>query len=452
MLKKERDRASDKEREIDEHPDWEDNRATFVGPDVGQKRGTPMRLESRSAATKHTSSRLQAMRMVQEWYSFALASIVLGLCCLLPPSAPAQTFTVLHAFTGRPDGASPHAGLLLDKSGNLYGTTAVGGDIKSGWGTVFKVTSEGQETVLYSFASGTDGANPQAGLIMDASGNLYGTTSKGGSVPNFGTVFKVSAKGKENVLFRFNDTDGSGPVGSLVRDAKGNLYGTTQVGAKGYGTVFKLDSKGNETVLHSFARGADGAFPLAGLIMDAKGNLYGTTESGGTPEVGTVFEVDNTGEETILYSFKRAPDGYGPYGGLVMDAIGNFYGTAEDGGKDSAFGTVFKLTKSGVETVLHSFASNPDGANPWAGLIRDAKGNLYGTTSFGGIGKGTVFEVSSEGEETVLYTFTGGKDGGFPHGGLVMDGEGNLYGTTTEGGDLSCDDGIGCGTVFKLTP
>ncbi len=335
----------------------------------------------------------------------------------------------------------------MDKSGNLYGTTVGGG--KAGFGTVFEVNNNGQETVLYNFTEGTDGGNPSGGLITDAKGNLYGTASTGGS--RFGTVFKLNAKGKETVLHSFDDTDGSSPYAGLIMDAKGNLYGTTETGGKGYGVVFKMNKKGTETVLHTFARGADGAFPYAGLVMDAKGNLYGTTESGGTPEVGTVFKVDKAGTETVLYSFKRAPDGYGPYGGLVADAKGNLYGAAYDGGTH-AFGTVFKVTKTGKETVLYNFAGGSDGANPRSGLVMDAKGNLYGTTYVGGAGHGTVFKVTSKGKETVLYRFTGGTDGSLPFGDLVMDAQGNLYGTAIDAGDLSCGAGVGCGTVFKLTP
>src|SRR5271157_3231541 len=256
---------------------------------------------------------------------------------LAPGSAQAQTYTesVLHSFPGSPDGANPYAGLVRDAQGNLYGTTVNGG--AQAKGTVFKVDATGNETVLYSFTgAGGDGANPEAGLVPDAQGNLYGTTYAGGA-SNAGTVFKVDTTGNETVLYSFTGAggDGAGPTGLLVRDAQGNLYGTTVFGgASGKGTVFKADATGNETVLYSFTgAGGDGANPEAGLVPDAQGNLYGTTDAGGASNAGTVFKVDTTGNETVLYSFTGAGgDGAGPTGLLVRDAQGNLYGTTVFGG------------------------------------------------------------------------------------------------------------------------
>jgi len=260
--------------------------------------------------------------------------------------------------------------------------------------------------------------------------------------------------------------DGANPEAGLVRDAQGNLYGTTLTGGSGgpelcsgvggCGTVFKLDTTSKETVLYSFTGVPDGEEPDAGLVRDAQGNLYGTTYNGGASNLGTVFELDTTGKETVLHSFTgTGGDGSEPYGGLVLDAQGNLYGTTSFGGA-SGDGTVFELDTAGKETVLYSFTgTGGDGAYP-SGLVRDAQGNLYGTTYGGGAsGFGTVFKLDTAGKETVLYSFTGtGGDGAYPSGlvRLVRDAQGNLYGTTYEGGDLACDAPYGCGTVFKLTP
>ena len=366
----------------------------------------------------------------------------------------AQAFSVVHSFNGSPDGASPSAGLIRDSAGNLYGTTTFGG--VSGNGAVFKLNSAGNETVLYSFTGGSDGAIPEAGLVMDSSGNLYGTTAYGGASGN-GVVFRVDPAGNENVLYSFTGgSDGATPEAGLVMDSSGNLYGTTLFGGSAQsGTVFKLDPAGNETVLHSFTGGNDGAYPFAGLIRDSAGNLYGTTNEGGSSDCsggcGTVFKLDPSGNETVLHSFAYYSDGGYPYAGLVIDASGNLYGTAYEGGP-SGYGTVFRLDPSGNETVLHNFTYS-DGAYPVAGLVRDSSGNLYGTATSGGAGSpavGVVFELDRFGNETVLHTFTGGSDGADPYAGVVQDSSRNLYGTAEYGGSSSDCYG-GCGTAFKVT-
>ena len=364
-----------------------------------------------------------------------------------PSAAQAdKTFTVLYSFKGSgTDGAFPYAGLVRDTAGNLYGTTAFGGAF--GAGTVFKLDPAGVETVLFSFNGGSDGKYPSAGLVRDAAGNLYGTISDGGAFGR-GAVFKVDATGTKSVLYSFRGgaTDGQLPYAGLVGDATGNLYGTTfGGGALGRGTVFKLATTGVETVLYSFKGGADGKYPFAGLIRDASGNLYGTTFYGGASGQGTVFKLDTTGAETVLYAFKRGADGQGPYAGLVRDPTGNLYGTTFYGGA-SGQGTVFKLDTTGVETVLHSFTGPSDGAQPYAGLVRDAASNLYGTSQNGGFfGFGTVFRLDTTGKMTVLHHFAEGPDGQKPYAGLVRDAASNLYGTTSQGGAL------GLGTVFKLS-
>jgi uncharacterized repeat protein (TIGR03803 family) len=325
----------------------------------------------------------------------------------------------------------------------------------------------GNETVLYSFTGGADGDQPYASLIRDAKGNIYGTTFFGGGSAacngGCGVVFKLDTSGEETVLHAFTGTggDGANPYDGLVQDAQGDLYGTTVSGggssaySGGCGVVFGVNTAGKERVLYRFGEGADGAGPYAGLVMDAKGNLYGTTQYGGTFGAGTVFMLDKTRKETVLYSFSGGTDGRLPLlGYLVRDAYGNLYGTTQFGGTYGA-GTVFKLDNAHRETVLHSFSGGTDGSYPYAGLVRDAEGNLYGTTNQGGSsGYGTVFKLDRAGNETLLHTFTGtGGDGAYPFDDLVRSANGNLYGTTFSGGANAnvCFDN-GCGIVFMLTP
>jgi uncharacterized repeat protein (TIGR03803 family) len=244
-------------------------------------------------------------------------------------------------------------------------------------------------------------------------------------------------------------------------DAAGTVYGTTSGNTyRTYGTVFKLNpTTGKETVLFDFTGEADGGSPWADLILDAAGNLYGTTRLGGTYDNGVVFEMDTTGHETVLYSFTGGADGGVPLSRLVPYG-GDFYGTTAFGGdlscdSGSGCGVVFKLDTTGKETVLYTFTGGADGAAPQAGLIRDASGNFYGTTLYGGDPKcncGVVFKLSPTGKETVLYTFTGGTDGGFACGSVIRNAAGNLYGTANGGGDLKCNSPYGCGVVFKITP
>jgi uncharacterized repeat protein (TIGR03803 family) len=379
------------------------------------------------------------------------------------PSAQAQNEVVLYSFTGA-SGSNVVAGLIRDANGNLYGTADNGGDGGCNCGTVFKLDTMGNETVLYSFTdTNGDGANPIAGLVMDANGNLYGTTTNGGA-NELGIVFKVDTSGHETVLYTFGMTaqDGANPRSSLIMDGNGNLYGTTyNGGANGLGTVFKLDTSGNLTVLYSFQGSAgDGSNPQAGLIMDTNGNFYGTTSGGGSGNGGTVFKLDTTGTETVLHIFTGGTgdgDGESPVAGLIMDANGNLYGTTQNGGGHLGMGIIFRVDSMGNETILYAFTgTNGDGATPQSGLVQDAAGNLYGTTLCGGSftgnanclggssGYGTVFELSATGQETVLYSFGPSPDAEFPVAGLVRDAGGNLYGTTAAGGTS------GAGAVFEL--
>ncbi len=340
-----------------------------------------------------------------------------------------------------------------------------------GCGTVFRLNKSGRETVLYRFKGGRDGGAPYGGVIRDDEGNLYGTTFYGGELSceegqGCGTVFKLSKTGKETVLYAFKGgPDGANPYAGVIRDAYGNLFGTTWIGGDvscdsgaGCGTVFKLSRTGKETVMYSFKGAPDGAFPYAGVIRDEKGNLYGTTKHGGSGECdngcGTVFKLSEAGKETVLYSFKGEADGLYPNGGVIRDGEGNLYGTTTGDGLPND-GTVFKISRSGEETVLYSFDSG-GGAFPVSGVIRDAEGNLYGTTIAGGVyegcgggGCGVVFKLDSTRHETVLCSFNGQPgctSGAFPFAGVIQDAKGNLYGTAWGGGSS------GWGVVFKLTP
>ncbi|MGA2003809.1 MAG: choice-of-anchor tandem repeat GloVer-containing protein [Terriglobales bacterium] len=326
------------------------------------------------------------------------------------------TETVLYRF---PSGvkAQPVGGLTWDTEGNLYGTTQ-GFNAVDGGGGVFELENGINLTWLHIFLPSADVYFPN-GVVMDVDGNLYGATSEGGAEDG-GIVFKVTPRRKETVVYNFaGGSDGRIPEGGLIWDAQGNLYGTT-VGGGGFGcqdiggcgTVFKVTPRGTETVLYRFAGGVDGALPVAALVMDEQGNLYGTTQNGGGTGClfnsgvgcGTVFKLTPGGTETVLYAFTGGADGANPWAGLAIDAQGNLYGTTNQGGvgcQGYGCGTVFMLTPSGRETVLYRFTGGADGAYPSAGLIFDAQGNLYGTAPYGGnsscnrgSGCGVVFKLT----------------------------------------------------------
>jgi uncharacterized repeat protein (TIGR03803 family) len=370
--------------------------------------------------------------------------------------AHAQTLTTVHSFTGSPDGANPQAGLVRDSKGNFYGTSEYGGAncwVPGGCGTVFKIDASGNESIFYTFTGGADGASPSDTLAIDSQGNLYGTAGGGASGCDenhgCGVVFRLTPAGKFTLLYAFTDTpDGSYPIGGVIRDSKGNLYGTTSAGGTdGLGIVFKLDTTGHETILHSFA-GADGAVPITNLLLDSKGNLYGTTHTGGVA-FGVVYKIDASGNETVLHTLEDKTDGSFPDAGFIQDSEGNLYSTAAGGG--NGYGVVYKMTPAGYQTILYTFTGGADGANPAGNLVRDKSGNLYGTTYGGGTGYGVIFKVTKSGKETPLYAFTGGADGANPFGGVIGDGHGNGYGTTYAGGNTNCVVGS-CGTVFEISP
>jgi uncharacterized repeat protein (TIGR03803 family) len=382
----------------------------------------------------------------------ALARLVLVLVVLVSivfqtELAQAQTFKVLHKFAGS-SGAYPYGGLMQDSAGTLYGTTYSGGSFSAG--TIFALIY-GAGPVLHSFR-GSDGSIPKGGLIRDQNGVLYGTTQEGGAF-GLGTVFALSNTGSLTTLHSFaGGSDGEYPFGGLVRDAQGNLYGTTQNGGDttcsppdGCGTVWKLSSSGTETVLHNFS-GTDGGIPAYGsLLLDKAGNLYGVTAYGGPSNDGVIFRITTSGSYTVLHNFTGA-DGSLAYGTPVPDGGGNLYGTAAQGGTYGG-GTVWKLSSTGALTVLHHFTGGTgDGAYPLAGLVRDTTGNLYGVTYYGGsAGQGSVFKVKGR-AFTLLHSFNCASDGCYPVGALIRDENGILYGTGNVGG------AHGVGTVWKLTP
>lgn len=391
------------------------------------------------------------------WLQFpgAIAlAVLLVMTPLTTQPSHAQAFKILYSFPQDSNG-SPSAGLLLDSSGNLYGTAAGSACFAPtyDYGNVFKIDSSGAETVLTTFNS-TDGMCPFDGLIKDEAGNLYGTTLEGGTYGD-GNVFKVDPSGNETDLYSFNagpngDADGCYPHAALLRDSAGNLYGTTSnCGAYRRGTVFKIDTSGNETVLHNFTGLPwDGAYPYSGLTMNAAGNFFGTAEAGGFGSTGVLYKLTPKGRLKVLHSFNEA-GGCNPAGTPLMDSAGNFYGTT----MNCLWGAVWKISKDGVETTLHSFSGgSSDGANPSdAGLISDSQGNLYGVTTSGGRwNDGTVYKVAPNGAFTLLHVFGRiaiEENARGPQGSLVMDVKGNLYGTTYGGGS-----GNGNGTVWKLTP
>jgi uncharacterized repeat protein (TIGR03803 family) len=337
-----------------------------------------------------------------------------------------------------------YTALVQASDGNFYGMSQTGGISDSGF--IYRLTPAGVETTLHSFNSGPEGQFPNA-IIQGKDGNLYGTTANGGPL-GLGTVFEITLDGVENILHTFSggSTDGSHPGAPLLHASDGNFYGTTlSGGANGYGTVFVISPSGVESILYSFTLG-DANMPLAALIQGTDGNFYGTSAGGGTGGIGTVFKITATGVETVLYSFTGGTDGNGPQGALIQGTDSSFYGTTFQGGASGA-GTVFKITASGVESVLHSFANGSGASFPLAALIQGTDGNFYGTTGSGGVNNGTVFKITPSGTETVLYAFTGGgRDGSQPRTSLIQASDGNFYGTTAAGG-LS-----NVGTLFQVTP
>jgi len=411
----------------------------------------------------------------------------------------AQTFTVLHAFTAGTDGAVPGP-IIRDAQDNLYGTTRFGGIVSCALGTdtcgtVYKVDSAGNETVLYRFEGGSNGTNPIAGLVRDGAGNLYGTTQGNGAVGGAAVVFKVEPNGQET-SFDIASPNACCFDSPLALDAQGNMYGISPFGGVpncnlnsfqlGCGTLFKLSPAGQFTVLHVF-NGLDGMQPEGGVVLDGKGNLYGTANFGGDltceslgygyrePGCGTVYKLDSSGNFAVLHTFTGRVDGSFPLG-VIIDSAGDLYGIAQNGGNEingdnSEYGngTVFKVDANGQFRVLYTFipctqppctkgqVRNPVYASH---LVKDPEGNLYGLEQSNDCahGGGCLFRIDTKGNLTDLYDFEGEDEGpdGFTPMGVVLGSKGDVYGSMFLGGPpegVCGDNGFtnGCGTVFHLT-
>lgn len=403
---------------------------------------------------------------------------VVAMSCIL--AAGQAQYKVLYTFGsngGPSDGAGPQGELLMDKAGNLYGTTDGGGSGFASVGTVFELTPSPDgiwsKTILYNFCSQqgcSDGSVPTAGLIADQAGNLYGTTSEGGSGIG-GVVFKLSPPSApsgswtETVLYTFGangSDDGGSPSSKLIFDVSGNLYGTTVEGGTGdAGTVFELTPSGNdswqENVLYNFCRDGyfspcpDGSQPEAGVTFDKSGNLYGTTSRGGSKQflgAGVVYKLSpgpRGWTETVLYNFTTPMNlhGGGPTAEVNFDSAGNMYSTVSGGGQ-FGFGGVFGLFPGQHRENILSFSGAL--SEPMAGVLIDPRNrNFYGTASGSGLDSGSVFKVAGK-KVSILYAFSGGADGAVPKAGLIADSKGHLYGTTQQGGDF--DQGV----VFEIIP
>jgi len=375
--------------------------------------------------------------------------VVVGLSAL----AQAQTFTTLYNFTGSTDGNVPFAGVIQDSAGNLYGTTNNGGNLNCfapfGCGVVFAMNTAGAETVLYTF-SGADGDEQNGPLARDSQGNLYGTSWVAGD-NGYGNVFKIDSAGNETVLYSFTGgSDGCVPMQGLVLDASGTLFGTTEAcGSSSDGTIFKIDGTGRFTVLHSFTGSpSDGAWPQNGyLSIDEAGNLYGVTASGGAHNKGALYKLGENGTLTLVHSFAGGTsDGCLPLGTVRQDKSGNLYGTTFQCGSDH-LGTIWKLSAKGKETILHNFAGRSrDGCGPQTGLVGDSSGNLYGVTlECGAHNYGTLYELSAKGKLTLLHSFDD-SDGAYPVGEVMQTAQGTLFGTTLSGGTYYD------GTVWSYVP
>lgn len=392
---------------------------------------------------------------------------LITLVTLLDPAANAQTFSVIHTFTGSSDGQYPEAGVSL-RAGTVYGTAFTGFGSK---GDVYQITHIGSDWITVPILLfSPSGYNPEARVIFGPDGHLYGTTSAGG-VADAGVIFDLvpplticktaNCSWKENILYQFQaGFDGASPSGDVIWDQQGNIYGTTIFGGPSNdGTVYELTKSGSawtESPIWSFT-GSDGAHPVNGVVFDRNGNLFGTTQEGGAYGYGAIFKLTyiiGVGwTENTLYSFQNGSDGASPNAGLVLDPdSGSLYGATFNGGSGSG-GTVFELSPAGdtwTFDVLYSFSGSPGGeCGPWASLTLVA-GSLYGTTACDGSNsEGNVFKLTKSGNNwayTSLYDFIGGGDGSYPISNVTMDADGILYGTANRGGSQ------GLGTVWMIKP
>jgi uncharacterized repeat protein (TIGR03803 family) len=405
-------------------------------------------------------------------------AVVVLACCLAATASQlvqAQTFTVLHTFTGGSDGGNPRTGLMIDQGGNFYGTAFSGGGFGGG-GLAFKFTHATGGWILtpiYDFSNGNQGFSPDS-VLVQFGGAIYGTNYHGGNNDN-GSVFKLRPPAticpttdclwNATFLYEFTgEPDGSVPIGGLVFGQDGNIYGSTQYGGgqDNPGTIYELTPSGGgwtETVLYRFTGGSDGSY-INGIIMGPDGNFYGTALYGGDGNRGTVFELARSGSGwafSVLHTFQGGADGQSPTAGLMMDPSGNLYGTTAALGPDGG-GTVFELTLvngSWTFNTVYGFAGQGT-CGPYAALTMDSQGSLYGTTYCAGPHTaGTIFKLTnSNGSwvQTVLHTFTDGVDGGFPYSSVSVDANGNTYGTTLYGGLQGTNCLQGCGVLWEVTP
>jgi uncharacterized repeat protein (TIGR03803 family) len=401
--------------------------------------------------------------MMQRSSHLMAACLILLLSAL--PFSQAQTKKTLHAFMGGPDGRLPTGQLISDQSGNIYGATGGSGGIFGGVAYQLSPSTGGfSYTILFTFSTPKPG--PYGGFL-DLNNSLFGA----GEYNAFQLRNDGSGTWQYKHLASYHGDQGYTAEGNVIADPQGNLYGVTyDGGANDNGTVFEISPSASGAwtyqVLYSFQFGADGSSPIGPLIIDASGNLYGMTELGGDSVYGTIFELSPDGSggwtEQVLYSFSDGTDGSVPTG-LILAPDGSFYGTTYSGGgkgncqnafHDSYCGTVFHLTSGTngwTESVLYAFAGGSDGGGPTGNMAFDRNGNLYGTTFAGGQNaNGTIFELTPQTDEswseTILYRFAGGRDGKGPESGILIDSRGNLYGTTTGGGFQNN------GTVFELKP
>jgi len=405
---------------------------------------------------------------------------ILALTAIASWSVQAQDLNIdiLHVFTGVPDGAGPAATVIRDANGNLFGTTAAGGDGNcpgtngAGCGTVYEIGKDGHYTILHKFVGGSgDGAFPASGVTRDAAGNLFGTTEGGNG--NLSTLYEVEKTGGEKTLHFFtNFTDGAAANSAPIVDSEGNLFGNTTYGGdsscgfdgNGCGTIYEMQANGKFRVLYTFTSLTQAIEPIGSPIIDSTGNLFGTTQWGGdlncehTVGCGTIYELDHSSKFKVLHKFAGKSDGSSPT--CVIDGgDGSLVGVTNAGGDLSCYppfgcGTIFRLDKTGKFNTLYTFTPFTENNNGHSCPVRDSKGNLYGTNANGGThNSGYLYELDTSGKFKVLYDFpiANSSQGGVPLG-VVLAPSGDYYGVNGEGGDTNCGfENSGCGTVFKLS-
>jgi uncharacterized repeat protein (TIGR03803 family) len=387
------------------------------------------------------------MTRINKQEPFVRYALLLAFCLIVPRASQAQTE---HVLFDTPVYENPSSPVVMDAQGNLYGTTMA--DFHNR-GTVYKLTPPAapdgrwSATTLHVFPNGGNFESPVGNMVLDKAGDLFGSAAG----INSGIVYEITAAGEEKIVYTFSGGADDPPPLSLIQDSAGNFYANAGGGITGYGTLLKLTADGAKQILYSFHGASDGERPNSPLLLDAQGNIYGTTLYGGPNHAGTMFKLATDGTFTTLYAFGNGKiDALYPYAGLIFDSQGNLYGTSGYGGAND-YGTVFELTTANTLKILYSFkGGHKDGQLPEASLIFDPQGNLYGTTSDNPNAEGpfgTVFELTAQGEEIVLHSFTGAPDGFNPVTTLIMDQRGNLYGTT-QGGYIA----YAGGTVFEVAP